>query len=102
MMDDHQHMNHPGSLSGERPGMNAPNDGKGEGGIQLPAATATAEDIDGGAQLVLHAASPADVETIRAHARMRVNRMASGDCPIMSPNAPVRPRPVSNAGSLAQ
>jgi hypothetical protein len=52
------------------------------GGMMMPAATATVEDIEGGARLVLRPKNPAQLEALREHARMRAGRMARGECPL--------------------
>lgn len=57
------------------------------GGMRMPAATAAVEDIDGGARLVLRPKAPTQLEALREHARMRADRLARGDCPMMSPDA---------------
>ena len=53
-------------------------------GMMIPAATATAEDIEDGARLVLHSTAPLDLEKLRAHVRRRVSRMDKGECPMIS------------------
>ena len=55
------------------------------GGMMMPPATATVEDITSGARIVLRPKDPAQLGTLREHARMRADRMARGECPMMSP-----------------
>lgn len=46
---------------------------------------ATAQDIDGGARLVLEPANPAQLATLRQQARTRTAMMQHGQCPMMAP-----------------
>ena len=59
------------------------------GGMMMTAATASFEDTDGGARLVLRPNSPAQLKALRQHVRLRVERMAGGECLMMSPGAAV-------------
>jgi hypothetical protein len=61
-------------------------DGKGMmgGGKGMPPATARSEEIDGGARLVFTPRDPADLPKLREHARQHAEKMASGQCPMMS------------------
>jgi hypothetical protein len=54
------------------------------GGIVMPAATASAEDIEGGARLVQQPKDLAPLGALREHVRMKAQRMASGECPMMA------------------
>lgn len=56
----------------------------GGGHMMMPAATASAEDVDGGARLDLKPKDPAQLEALREHVRMKAQRMANGECPMMS------------------
>jgi len=58
-------------------------DGMG-GRMMMPEATATVEDIEGGARFVLRPTDPAQLVTLREHVHMRAERMADGECPMMS------------------
>ena len=46
-------------------------------------ARAVAEDVDGGARLVLTPNDPAQLATLRDHARAHAEGMRKGDCPMM-------------------
>jgi hypothetical protein len=69
-------------------GMMMGNKGPGEaGGSQgltagetMPAATASADDVEGGARLVLVPTDPAQLKSLRAHTRMHADRMTRGEC----------------------
>jgi hypothetical protein len=52
-------------------------------GMMMPAASASVEEIEGGARLVLRPKDAARLATLREHVRMHAGRMASGDCPMM-------------------
>lgn len=54
------------------------------GGMMMPAATALAEDIEGGARLILQPKDPAQLGALRENVRMKAQRMAAGECPMMS------------------
>jgi hypothetical protein len=54
------------------------------GGMMMPAATASAEDVEGGARLVLRPNDPAQLGALREHVRIKAQRMAGGECPMMS------------------
>lgn len=58
-----------------------------KGDMMIPAATASVEDIEGGAWLVLRPKDQAQLEALREHARERAGRMTAGECPMMSPSA---------------
>jgi hypothetical protein len=55
----------------------------GEGGMVMPPATATIEDIPGGARLILRPEDPAQLAALREHARMQASAMTRGECPMM-------------------
>lgn len=54
------------------------------GGSMMPAATARSEEIEGGARIVLTPRDPSELTALREHARHMADRMASGQCPMMS------------------
>ena len=62
------------------------------GGMMMPAAEASAEDVPSGARLVLRPADPADLDVLRERVGMHAERMGAGECPMMSagsgPEAP--------------
>jgi hypothetical protein len=66
--------------------------GGGEGmmgeGKGMPPATARSEEIDGGARLVFTPRDPADLPKLREHAHQHAEKMASGQCPMMSMHGP--------------
>ena len=65
------------------------------GGMMMPAATASAEDIEGGARLILQPKDPAQLGALREHARMKAQRMAGGECPMMSLGSVGEPAPTN-------
>jgi hypothetical protein len=67
------------------------------GGMMGPAATAAVEEIDGGARIVLRPKDPGQLEALRAHARMRADSMARGECPMMSAGAQKPAQPPASA-----
>jgi hypothetical protein len=67
------------------------------GGMMMPASTASAEDVEGGARLVLRPKDPAQLEGLRKHARMHAEKMSSGECPMMAPHGAQAP-PSPSAG----
>jgi hypothetical protein len=75
--------------------MAAMHDGRpGMGMGMMPAATATVEDIDGGARITLVANDPAQEDALRQHVRMHAERMQGGECPMMQqPAEPPAPPP---------
>jgi hypothetical protein len=81
--DEHEHGADagPGHGGGGRGGMMM------GGGMMMPAATASVEDFEGGARLILRPKDPAQLEALREQARMRAGRMARGECQMMSPGA---------------
>lgn len=52
-------------------------------GMRMPPSTASAEDVDGGARLVLKATDPSQVDVLRQHAKMHAEHIAAGECPMM-------------------
>jgi hypothetical protein len=58
-----------------------------KGGMMIPDATASAEDIEGGARLVLRPKEQAQLEALREHARKHAGQMTTGECPMISPGA---------------
>ena len=54
------------------------------GGMMTPAATASVEDIEGGARLVLRPKDPAQLAALREHVHKKAEQMAGGECPMMS------------------
>lgn len=73
--------------------------GRHGGGMMMPTATASVEDIDAGARLVLSPQDPAQLQALREHARMLAGRMASGDCPMMPGSGGAMPRPPTTDGA---
>lgn len=62
-------------------------EGGDHGGMMMPAVTASVENVNGGARLVLRPKNSAQLEALRSHARMRADRMTQGECPMMSARA---------------
>ena len=54
------------------------------GGMMMPSATTSAEDLERGARLILQPKDPAQLAALREHVRMKAQRMASGECPMKS------------------
>jgi hypothetical protein len=54
------------------------------GGSMMPAANARSEEIEGGSRIVLTPRDPTELTALREHARYMADRMASGQCPMMS------------------
>lgn len=52
-------------------------------GGMMPAATASAENVDGGARIVLRPSDPAQLDALREHARTHAEQMSHGACPMM-------------------
>jgi hypothetical protein len=65
------------------------------GGMMMPAATASVEDIEGGARLTLRPKDPAQLGALREHVRMKAQRMAAGECPMMSLGSVGDPAPAN-------
>lgn len=74
----HQHGAGPGPGGAARGGMMM------GGGMMMPAATATAEDVEGGARLILLPKDATQLDALRDHVRSKAQRMAAGECPMMS------------------
>lgn len=55
-----------------------------DSGMMMPAATASAQDSEGGARIILQPKDPAQLGALREHVRMMAQRMAAGECPMMS------------------
>ena len=72
-------------------------DGKGSMGMMggsmgmmsemMPPSTARAEDVDGGARLILTPEKPADLTAVREKVHKHAEMMAGGQCPMMSQGA---------------
>jgi hypothetical protein len=58
-----------------------------EGATLMPATTASVVDVKAGAQLVLAPRDPAQLLTLREHARSRAQKMTLDGCPMMAPRA---------------
>ena len=56
-------------------------------GMQMPAATATAEDVEGGARLLLVPTDATQLDALRAHAHTHAEQMNRGECPMMAHGA---------------
>ncbi len=54
------------------------------GGMMMLPATASVADVEGGARLVLRPNDATQLGALRENARMMVQRMNHGDCPMMS------------------
>lgn len=97
------HTRHHGQGHGPMPGDGSKMGMMGDG-MMMPPAEARSEDIDGGARLVLTPNAPADLTQLREHAREHADKMASGQCPMMSmhegadaePTAPAPHEPPAN------
>ncbi len=89
---EHKHGAHAGAghEGGGPGGMNM------DGGMMMPAATASVTDIEGGARLVLQPKDLARLEALREHVRMKAQRMAAGECPMMQPDSGGEPAPASS------
>lgn len=70
-------------------------------GMKMPAATASVDDIDGGARLILRPHDPAQLAALQEHARMKAQRMAGGECPMMSPGNGKKPAGPHTPGDAA-
>lgn len=53
-------------------------------GMMMPAASASVQDVEGGARLVLQPKDSAQLGALREHVRMKAQRMVAGECPMMS------------------
>ena len=65
----HEHMMHGGSGDMDQ--------------MKMAPSSARAEDVDGGARIVLTPADPAQLADLRTHVREHAAQMASGHCPMM-------------------
>lgn len=70
----------------ERPATSAPGPMGSQKKMMVPS-TATAEDIEGGARIVLVPKDPANLAELRQHARDHVAMMSRGECPMMAMRA---------------
>ena len=52
------------------------------GGGMMPAASASSEDVAGGARLDFMPTDAAQLQALREHVRMCAHRMAAGECPM--------------------
>jgi len=86
MHQEHHGEGH-GAMMGGGKGMMG--DGKGMmGDGMMPPATARSEEIEGGARLVFTPKDAADLPKLREHAHDHAEKMASGQCPMMSMHSP--------------
>jgi len=66
------------------------------GGMMMPPAAARSEEIEGGARIILTPRDSAQVAALQEHARHMAERMASGQCPMMSTQGEAaEPAPIS-------
>jgi hypothetical protein len=89
MHQKHHGQGHGAMMDGDE-GKDRMGDGKGMmgGGMSMPPATARSEEIAGGARLVFTPQDPADLPKLREHAHQHAEKMASGQCPMMSMPGP--------------
>ncbi len=89
-MHEKQHGEGHGAMMSGDEGKGMMGDGKGmmRGGMGMPPASARSEEIDGGARLVFTPRDPADLPKLREHAHQHAEKMASGQCPMMSMHDP--------------
>lgn len=57
--------------------------GSGHMKAMMVPSNARAEDVEGGARIVLTPKDPAELQTLRDHVRGHAERMAAGYCPMM-------------------
>lgn len=67
-----------------------------DGRMKMPTATASVEDGEGGAQLVLKPKDPAQLGTLREHVRMKAQEMDDGECPMMPVGSGSEPAQVTH------
>ncbi len=87
----------------EQPGAQAGagREGDGRGGMMMgkrammPAATASVEDLESGARLLLAPKDPAQLHALREHVRTKVQGMAGGECPMASLGSGGEPAPAN-------
>ncbi len=93
---EHQHGADPGAghVGGGRGGMMM-----GDGGMMMPAATASMEDIEGGARLILRPNDPAQLAALQEHVRMKAQRMAGGECPMKALGSGGKPGMMHDPGT---
>jgi hypothetical protein len=72
-------------------------DGRAMGMHRIPS-HASAEEVPGGARLVLVPTDPSQLTALRQHVRMHLERMQSGPCH-PCPQCPTQPAPVPGPGS---
>lgn len=72
-------------------GMGSGDTHEGMMGMQMVPSRATAEDIPGGARLVLVPSDPAQLSALRTRARDHVAMMEKGECPMMKGSQPAKP-----------
>lgn len=71
------------------------------GGMMMPAATASVEDIEAGARLILWPKDPAQLGALRDHVHMKAQRMTAGECQMMANDSGGEPAPApSNPGDM--
>ena len=78
----HEHMTAGGMRSGSGAEMT-----ESGGMMKMVPSSARAEDIDGGARIVLVPKNAAQLDELRVHVRTHAERMASGLCPMMGHGA---------------
>ena len=64
--------------------------------MMMPAASASVDDIEGGARVVFRPKDPAQLDALREHVRKRSVRMAGGQCPMMPRNPEGTPAPAAS------
>jgi hypothetical protein len=86
MHEQHHGQGHAGMMGGGEGMMGGGQGMMGDG--MMPPATARSEEIEGGARLVFTPRDPADLPKLREHAHQHAEKMASGQCPMMSTHGP--------------
>jgi hypothetical protein len=64
---------------------------------KMPAASVSVEDVEGGSRLILRPRDPGSLEALRKHASECIERMQSGECPMMGARG-AAPREAHPAG----